>query len=73
MIREVHVYGTALGIGKDSLGESQHLGLGTKLVQKAEEIARTKGFSELAVISAIGTRDYYRKLGFELGELYMAK
>ena len=73
MIREVHVYGTALGIGKDSRGEAQHLGLGTKLVRKAEEIAQAEGFSELAVISAIGTRDYYRKLGFELGELYMAK
>ena len=73
MIREVHVYGTALGIGKDSRGEAQHLGLGTKLVRQAEEIARAEGFNELAVISAIGTRDYYRKLGFEVDELYMGK
>ena len=73
MIREVHVYGTALGIGKDSRGEAQHLGFGTKLVRKAEELARTEGFSELAVISAIGTRDYYRKLGFEMWELFMGK
>lgn len=73
MIREVHVYGRALGIGNDSRGEAQHLGLGTKLVRKAEEIARAEGFSELAVIAAIGTRDYYRRLGFEVGALYMAK
>ena len=73
MIREVHVYGTALGIGKDSRGETQHLGLGTRLVEKAVEIARAAGFSELAVISAIGTRDYYRKLGLGMGDLYMAR
>ena len=73
MIREVHVYGPALGVGRDSAGETQHLGLGTRLVQQAEEIARAAGFSQLAVISAIGTRGYYRKLGFELGELYMGK
>jgi len=37
------------------------------------QIARAAGFKRLAVISAIGTREYYRKLGFELGELYMAR
>ena len=73
MIREVHVYGTALGVGRDSAGETQHLGLGTRLVQQAEEIARAEGFSKLAVISAIGTRAYYRKLGFKMGALYMVK
>jgi len=49
------------------------LGLSTRLVQQAVEIARATGFSKLAVSSAIGTRDYYRKLGSELGELHMGK
>ncbi len=71
MIREVHVYGPALGIGKDSRGEAQHMGLGTRLVAEAKGIAHAEGYQKLAVISAIGTRGYYRKLGFELGELYM--
>jgi len=71
MIREVHVYGPALGIGKQGRGEAQHLGLGRRLVRAAEAIARSEGFGKLAVISAIGTRGYYRRLGFELGDLYM--
>ena len=73
VIREVHVYGPALEIGTESSGEAQHAGLGTRLIENAMQIARGAGYKRLAVISAIGTREYYRKLGFELGELYMAK
>ena len=73
MIREVHVYGPALGMGKDSRGEAQHRGLGAQLVAKAEEIARSAGFGQIAVISAIGTRNYYRRLGFEMADFYMIK
>lgn len=73
VIREVHVYGPALEIGAESAGETQHSGLGTRLIEEAMRIARGAGFKRLAVISAIGTREYYRKLGFELGELYMAR
>ncbi len=73
MIREVHVYGPALGLGKDSRGEAQHRGLGAQLVARAETIAREQGFHQLAVISAIGTRNYYRRLGFEMTDYYMMK
>lgn len=73
IIREVHVYGPALEIGTESSGEAQHAGLGTRLIEHAEGIARAAGFKRIAVISAIGTREYYRKHQFELGELYMAK
>ncbi len=72
MIREVHVYGPALNLGDDSRGEAQHIGLGTRLVERAREIARAAGYRRLAVISAIGTREYYARLGFELDGLYMA-
>lgn len=72
MIREVHVYGPALNLGEDSSGEAQHMGLGTELVEKAKEMSRQAGFSRIAVISAIGTREYYRKHhGFERDGLYM--
>jgi elongator complex protein 3 len=72
LIREVHVYGPALGIGADSAGEAQHLGLGRRLIGEALGRARAAGFARLAVISAIGTRRYYEAQGFERGELYMA-
>jgi elongator complex protein 3 len=71
MIREVHVYGPALGIGADSTGEAQHLGLGRSLIAEAKQRARTAGFGRIAVISAIGTRRYYEGQGFERGQLYM--
>ncbi len=73
VIREVHVYGPALKIGAESVGEAQHSGLGTRLIEEALRIAREAGFKRIAVISAIGTREYYRKQGFELGELYMTR
>lgn len=73
VIREVHVYGPALEIGAESSGEAQHAGLGIRLIEQAMQIARGAGFKRIAVISAIGTREYYRKQGFELGELYMAR
>jgi elongator complex protein 3 len=72
MIRELHVYGPALGIGKHSAGEPQHLGLGRRLVAEAMRRARAAGFERLAVISAIGTRTYYEGLGFTRGDLYMS-
>ncbi len=71
MIREVHVYGPVLPLGEDSQGEAQHMGLGTQLVEKAKVLAREAGYGRIAVISAIGTREYYRKHGFALDGLYM--
>jgi len=72
MIREVHVYGPALNLGDDSTGEAQHMGLGSELISKAKEMARAAGFGKIAVISAIGTREYYgRYHGFEMDGLYM--
>ncbi len=73
VIREVHIYGPALEIGAASQGEAQHAGLGAQLIEQAAGLAREAGFRRLAVISAIGTREYYRKQGFELGELYMTR
>jgi len=73
LIREVHVYGQSLAVGAEQTGAAQHIGLGTHLIEEAASIARTQGFSRMAVIAAVGTRNYYQKRGFERGELYMVK
>jgi elongator complex protein 3 len=73
IIREVHVYGKVLGIKDESTGESQHLGLGKSLIERAEEISKKNSFNKIAVISAVGTREYYRKRGFKKEGLYMTK
>lgn len=70
IIREVHVYGNVVNIGDKSKGKAQHLGLGTKLLTRARIIAAENAFKKLAVISAVGTREYYRSRGFKDGELY---
>lgn len=72
VIREVHVYGQVVNIGENDK-KAQHMGLGKKLIKLAEAIARENNFPKISVISAIGTREYYRKLGFELEGLYMNK
>jgi elongator complex protein 3 len=70
LIREVHVYGASLPLGQRADAAAQHAGLGRALVEEAALIARGAGYANLAVISAVGTRPYYRKLGFSDGELY---
>ncbi len=71
LIRELHVYGTATAIGEEGL--VQHRGWGKKLMQKAEEIASSKGKKKMVVISGVGVREYYRKLGYEKEGPYMVK
>lgn len=75
MIREVHTFGQVKEIDKEKVTgtESQHQGLGRKLMAKAEEIAKERGYKKMAVISAIGTREYYKKLGYQLEGEYMVK
>ena len=73
LIREVHVYGQSLEVGSEKTGAAQHTGLGTRLLEEAETIARKNGFEKLAVISAVGTRHYYLDRGFERGEYYLVK
>ena len=73
IVREVHTYGQVEKIDTSDGIKTQHRGLGKRLMAKAEEIALERGYKRLAVISAIGTREYYRKLGYELEGLYMVK
>ncbi len=89
IIRELHVYGPALRLGeslkkKTFLDSSfkktmkgkisvQHKGLGKWLMSEAEEIVRKEGIEKLSVISGVGVREYYQRLGYNLEKEYMVK
>jgi len=70
LIREVHTYGQVAGIESPERGNAQHFGLGRRLIEASCVRAAAEGFGRLAVISAVGTRSYYRRLGFYDGTLY---
>ena len=79
IIRELHTYGHMVplanksGIMPDMKKASQHKGMGKKLMKEAERIAKKEKFKHTAVISGIGVREYYKKLGYKLNNTYMIK
>ncbi|MBI2548095.1 tRNA uridine(34) 5-carboxymethylaminomethyl modification radical SAM/GNAT enzyme Elp3 [Candidatus Woesearchaeota archaeon] len=73
LIRELHVYGSAVAIGTRETAKVQHKGIGKQLMAKAEDIAKIQGKKKMVVISGIGVREYYRKLGYEREGPYMVK
>ncbi|KAM4633185.1 elongator complex protein 3 [Polymixia lowei] len=74
IVRELHVYGSVVPVSSRDPSKFQHQGFGMMLMEEAERIAREEhGSGKLAVISGVGTRNYYRKLGYELEGPYMVK
>ncbi|KAA8567511.1 hypothetical protein EYC84_007987 [Monilinia fructicola] len=74
IIRELHVYGSAVPVHARDPRKFQHQGYGTLLMEEAERIARNEhGSTKISVISGVGTRDYYRRLGYWLDGPYMSK
>jgi len=74
IIRELHVYGQKQSLSALAISsKTQHMGFGKELMKKAEELSFKAGFKKIAVISAIGTREYYKKLGYKLEGTYMIK
>ncbi len=73
VIRELKVIGPALGMGERSSEAEQHKGLGSSLLERAEAIAAESGKEQLLVLSAVGTRGYYSRKGFERVGVYMGK
>ncbi len=71
LIRELHVFGSAIALGKK--GNIQHAGYGKKLLAKAEQIAIKNKKDKIVAISGIGVRNYYRKLGYKKQGPYMVK
>lgn len=72
IIREVHTYGKLIPVGGSSKA-IQHMGFGKRLIKEAEKISKQQGFKKIAVISGIGVRKYYEKLGYNLSHNYMIK
>ncbi|MBP9765989.1 MAG: tRNA uridine(34) 5-carboxymethylaminomethyl modification radical SAM/GNAT enzyme Elp3 [Candidatus Pacebacteria bacterium] len=72
LIRELHVYGIVKKFGEAG-NQSQHVGFGKRLMAEAEKIAKEKGYKKMAVISGVGVREYYKKLGYHLEGTYMIK
>jgi elongator complex protein 3 len=82
VVRELHVYGSEVGVGSEArsasdasaVGQHQHRGYGRRLVARAEELAADAGYDKLAVLSGIGVRQYYReKLGYRQDGPYVSK
>ncbi|PSP90960.1 tRNA uridine(34) 5-carboxymethylaminomethyl modification radical SAM/GNAT enzyme Elp3 [Halobacteriales archaeon QS_4_66_20] len=85
VVRELHVYGSQVGVGEaagtdegesgdDPVGEHQHQGYGRRLLAEAERLAADAGYRKLAVLSGIGVREYYReKLGYTQDGPYVSK
>ncbi|KAM7062207.1 elongator complex protein 3 [Acridotheres tristis] len=74
VVRELHVYGSAVPVSTRDPSKFQHQGFGMLLMEEAERIAREEhGARKIAVISGVGTRNYYRKIGYELEGPYMVK
>jgi elongator complex protein 3 len=74
LIRELHIYGRLTPLGeKPDVGGWQHLGYGERLIKTAEELSEREGYRKIAVISGIGVREYYRRLGYRREGAYMVK
>ena len=73
LIRELHIYSLAVSLGKTSEDSFQHRGIGKKLMEKAEEIAKQNNKNKIVVIAGIGAKQYFAKLGYKHDGPYMSK
>ncbi|XP_007476588.1 elongator complex protein 3 [Monodelphis domestica] len=74
IVRELHVYGSVVPVSSRDPTKFQHQGFGMLLMEEAERIAKQEhGAQKIAVISGVGTRNYYRKIGYVLEGPYMVK
>ncbi len=75
LIRELHVYGSEVPIfdKKGTLITAQNKGIGKALMKKAEEIAIKNKMEKVVVISGVGVRKYYYKLGYKKEGPYVSK
>ncbi len=74
LVRELHIYGPEVSLGKRRKAAAQHRGLGRELLKEAERVALEEfGDRSIAALSGIGAREYYAGLGYHLQNGYMVK
>jgi elongator complex protein 3 len=74
IVRELHVYGPLVPVGKHLANAWQHKGYGSILLSEAERISREDyDLKKLLVISALGTKQYYMRFGYERDGVYVSK
>jgi elongator complex protein 3 len=73
LIRELHTYGKLTPVNSGKGKAIQHQGFGKRLMAEAEKITKKAGLNKMAVISGIGVREYYKKIGYNLEGTYMVK
>lgn len=74
IVRELHVYGSVVPLHSRDPRKFQHQGFGTLLMEEAARIARDEhGSAKISVISGVGVRNYYAKLGYHLDGPFMSK
>ncbi|MDH3364949.1 MAG: tRNA uridine(34) 5-carboxymethylaminomethyl modification radical SAM/GNAT enzyme Elp3 [Thermoplasmata archaeon] len=72
-VRELHVYGEMAPIDENPVSAWQHKGFGEGLLSHCEAKAASLGHGSVSVTSGVGARNYYRRLGYELTDMYMSK
>jgi elongator complex protein 3 len=73
IIRELHVYGPEVPVGRKYRDTWQHIGLGRRLLAEAEKRAKELGAGRILVMSALGTKAYYKRAGYDYAGPYMGK
>lgn len=73
LIRELHVYGPEVVVGRRDQGAWQHSGFGRRLMTEAETRAKERGARRILVLSALGTKAYYKRMGYDYSGPYMGK
>ncbi len=80
IIRELHIYWQLESLKQCNNAamqqwnnKIQHLWFGKQLMTIAEQISKQAKYKKLSVISGIGVRAYYRKLGYKKVGEYMVK
>ena len=74
LIRELHVYGRMVPVGERRDDAWQHRGWGDALMAEAEKTAHERyDMRKMVVMSALGTKQYYARFGYEKDGVYVSK